>query len=316
MDYLQSLGYLGLTSRIKRMSDRLMHEGRLLYKLMDPEMEPNWFLVFKILDEKGYSTVTDISRRLGFAHPSVITIVKKMKAQGYLNFSPNKDDLRVQEIRLSKKGQDKMDTSTEIWAACERGVQSLFESSGVSEALSIAELAMNDRSFYDRVKDTYLDHALELIDFDQKHTAHFKQLNQTWIESYFELEPGDHKVLNDPQAQIINKGGKILVAQLAREVVGTVALLTNEGRIMELGRMAVDPQHQGKGIGRRLMQAILDSAAHTCDQVILYTNDALIPAVHLYRSFGFVEVPIESDINYRRANMKMALDFNQTNLIS
>jgi ribosomal protein S18 acetylase RimI-like enzyme len=41
-------------------------------------------------------------------------------------------------------------------------------------------------------------------------------------------------------------------------------------------------------------------------KLILYSNTSLGPAIHLYRKYGFVEVPL-SHQHYQRANIKMEL---------
>lgn len=41
-------------------------------------------------------------------------------------------------------------------------------------------------------------------------------------------------------------------------------------------------------------------------KLILYSNRKLKPAIHLYESFGFKEIPVESDV-YERADIKMEL---------
>jgi ribosomal protein S18 acetylase RimI-like enzyme len=42
--------------------------------------------------------------------------------------------------------------------------------------------------------------------------------------------------------------------------------------------------------------------------ITLYSNRKLIPAINLYKKVGFVEVPLEKDVHYERANIKMFLD--------
>jgi len=41
-------------------------------------------------------------------------------------------------------------------------------------------------------------------------------------------------------------------------------------------------------------------------KIILYSNTALKSAIHLYRKFGFKEVPL-GDVEYKRANIKMEI---------
>ena len=67
---------------MKRVSDAMLHDGRRMYKELGMDIEPNWFVIFRILKKHGALGVTDIAEKIGLAHPSVITIVNKMMKAG------------------------------------------------------------------------------------------------------------------------------------------------------------------------------------------------------------------------------------------
>ena len=56
----------------------------------------------------------------------------------------------------------------------------------------------------------------------------FKELNEAWISRDFELEPGDHEVLDDPRGEILANGGQICIADFDGVVVGCCALVAME----------------------------------------------------------------------------------------
>ena len=66
---------------------------------------------------------------------------------------------------------------------------------------------------------------IEIIAFEPSLANEFKDLNKAWLQKYFEVEPADKKVLNDPQKEIIKKGGFIFFAKSGNTVAGTVSLL-------------------------------------------------------------------------------------------
>jgi ribosomal protein S18 acetylase RimI-like enzyme len=138
----------------------------------------------------------------------------------------------------------------------------------------------------------------------------FARLNLEWLERYFRVEPVDRRVLDDPEGQILAPGGEILFALLDDEAVGTVALLPHAEQVFELTKMAVAPGHQGRGLGRALLNATLDRARERAAQsVILYSNTLLEPAIALYRSIGFAEVALQcGEDRYARSNIKMIRD--------
>jgi ribosomal-protein-alanine N-acetyltransferase len=84
----------------------------------------------------------------------------------------------------------------------------------------------------------------------------------------------------------------------ARTVVDDVEMLIGYGGISRLGRtppfeyeihtIGIDPAYQGRGIGRRLLDELLNVAAGAVVHLEVRTDNA--PAIALYRSVGFADV--------------------------
>ena len=69
--------------------------------------------------------------------------------------------------------------------------------------------------------------------------------------------------------------------------------------------MAVAESWQGKKIGNLLMGYCIDFAKKLdAAKLVLYSNRKLLPALHLYKKFGFIEVPLENS-EYKRSDIKM-----------
>ena len=87
--------------------------------------------------------------------------------------------------------------------------------------------------------------------------------------------------------------GRLLLARIAGEAVGTVGLRPIEASIAEMKRLWVEPGFGGRGIGRVLAEAAIAAAREIGYQRIrLDTIPARMPAAqHLYRSLGFTEIP-------------------------
>ena len=148
---------------------------------------------------------------------------------------------------------------------------------------------------------------LEIIAYNETLAVNFKQLNEAWLQKYFEIEPIDAEMLSNPTQYFIDTGGYIFFAKLADEMAGTFALLKESDNVYELSKMAVAESFQGKNIGSRLMEfAIAKATELKAAKIILYSNTKLSPAIHLYRKYGFVEVPVISS-GYKRCNIKMEL---------
>ena len=116
----------------------------------------------------------------------------------------------------------------------------------------------------------------------------FRMLNEQWISRYFKMEPKDEAALCNPQATIIGPGGAILMAEFGGRCVGCCALLRMSDGGFEVAKMAVSPEHQGSGIGRRLLGATIEVARSLgAPRLYLETNHTLATAIRLYESSGF-----------------------------
>jgi GNAT superfamily N-acetyltransferase len=149
---------------------------------------------------------------------------------------------------------------------------------------------------------------MRIIPFDPKYAYKFRDLNIEWLEKYFWVEPHDEEVLGNPAKYIIDPGGTIFFVLDNDAVIGTVALMKIEDDVFELTKMAVVPAAQGKSVGQKLMQHTLDYA-HTkgWKKLIIYSNRKLENAIHIYKKYGFREIPIGENNPYARGDIKMEL---------
>lgn len=142
---------------------------------------------------------------------------------------------------------------------------------------------------------------------DERHLAAFRDLNLEWITRFFEVEPSDQRVLNDPMSYIIDKGGSIMMAMLGEEIIGTCALVKVNDKLYELAKMAVTPRAQGRNAGYLLGKAVIEKAkAIGAEKVFLLTNSGLHPALSLYRKLGFADVPL-GNAEYKRSDVRMEM---------
>jgi GNAT superfamily N-acetyltransferase len=97
-------------------------------------------------------------------------------------------------------------------------------------------------------------------------------------------------ILPDP-AEMRPPSGLFLVASLAGEPIACGGLKFHAGAPAYIKRMWVADSARGLGVGRRLLAELEDhAAAHGAHAVQLETNKALVEAIRLYRSAGYVEV--------------------------
>jgi ribosomal protein S18 acetylase RimI-like enzyme len=149
---------------------------------------------------------------------------------------------------------------------------------------------------------------LKIVAFEPRYARSFYELNKAWLEAHFLIEPYDLKVLQNPKERVIDPGGAIFFGLVGEEVVATFALTPSEPGSMELNKMAVREDCRSNGIGHRLMLfALVHCEALELDVLELYSHTKLHSALHLYRKFGFEEVPLPDDCVYDRANIRMCL---------
>ena len=95
-DYIKELGYRAIDNRLKRISDRMAHDTRRFFKEIDLDVEPSWHLVFKLLRDHITLTMVDIAEQLGYSHPSMVIMLKKMTKKGYIYSEKDPIDKRKQ----------------------------------------------------------------------------------------------------------------------------------------------------------------------------------------------------------------------------
>ncbi len=151
---------------------------------------------------------------------------------------------------------------------------------------------------------------LAIREFQPGDEACFRRLNEEWITRYFRMEAKDTEVLDDPQSRVLDAGGRVFFATVDGECIGCCALLRLRADEFEVGKMAVAPQYQGAGIGRKLLQAVVDAArASGTRRLFLETNHVLTAAIRLYESIGFVHLPAErvTPSEYARSDVSMEM---------
>jgi ribosomal protein S18 acetylase RimI-like enzyme len=71
------------------------------------------------------------------------------------------------------------------------------------------------------------------------------------------------------------------------EKVGMGRVIGDGGCFYQITDIAVDPAHQGKGLGKMIMKALVDHLRETVPKSAYVSLVADGPAKHLYEKFGF-----------------------------
>ena len=106
------------------------------------------------------------------------------------------------------------------------------------------------------------------------------------------------QVVRDHRAYVIGDGG---------EVVGVLVLVDKESGIL-LDNVAVLPQRQGEGIGRRLIEHAESEARRLGHRHLdLYTHQKMTENVAMYGRIGYVEVERRAERGFPRVYMRKRL---------
>ena len=85
------------------------------------------------------------------------------------------------------------------------------------------------------------------------------------------------------------------IAEIDGEVVGSVFVVRLDDRCAKLRLLYVDPTARGLGLGRKLVEeAIRFARAAGYKRIVLWTNDILVAARHIYEAVGFTLIEEEA----------------------
>lgn len=91
------------------------------------------------------------------------------------------------------------------------------------------------------------------------------------------------------------------------QIVG-VLVLTPGSEEMLLDNVAVHPDHQGIGLGRKLLQLAEEEARKQgFASLILFTHELMTENIELYEKIGYVETDRRTETEYARVYMKKSL---------
>ncbi len=151
-DIVKDLGYIALATRLKRISDRMTHSTRLMYKKLNIDIEPNWYLVLMLVQRTPKISVMEIAMQLGFSHQSVISITNKMIKNDYLIPAKDNLDKRKTVFTITKKAYEKLPEIKQIWSYGKEVIyETLNKDISILTHLNILESNLEETSFGERI---------------------------------------------------------------------------------------------------------------------------------------------------------------------
>ena len=288
-------GYLTLGSTLKRATERLYEAVDEIYARDAAGFRAAWFPVFAALSERGPLPVSAVAEHIGQSHAAVSQVSKKLDEHGLVQ-STRAEDRRRRTLALTDRGRATAARLKDVWTAItERlGEQLEPEHGDLLTNVGRLEALLSDPTWIDDVvvrASRARRAALQIRSLsanDEAGATAFRDLNEEWLERYFEIEPVDVALLGDPVGQVLAPGGVVLLAELHGTIVGTCALLHEGHGTYELSKMAITEACRGLGLGRRLLDAAFERYRGLGGRrLFLESSSKLAPALTLYESVGF-----------------------------
>ena len=135
---------------------------------------------------------------------------------------------------------------------------------------------------------------MRVVSYDIKYKNDFIEMNKAWISEMFAMEPEDERELGNIEPYI-EKGGQIFFALNEEEkVVACCMIAPREDGDWEIMKFAARGMYTGTGAGSACLKACIDYARELhLPKIIIVSNRMCTHAVHLYRKFGFEEIPVD-----------------------
>ncbi len=150
-DFLVEMGINGITARLKRLNDAFVYQTKDLYETLNVDIEPNWHMVFLLLEKHKELTITELADATRLSHPGMIKLVKKMKKNGYVQAFKDSTDLRKHNIELTDKAIKMLPKIHAYWMAGEKALQELLANSpSFLQQLEGIEKQMDKANFKER----------------------------------------------------------------------------------------------------------------------------------------------------------------------
>jgi len=235
--------------------------------------------------------VRDLRRRLGLDAGYASRLLRALESRDLVVVEPNPCDRRVRRARLTPAGATERG---ELDRLSDRLVRDILESlDGSRRARLVAAMEVVERLLQASAV-TVEPADPEGADGSWCLAHYFAELAQRF-ESGF--DPG--RSIPATAAELRPPAGVLLVARLHGEPVACGALKFTTRSSAELKRMWVSPRARGLGLGRRMLVELEQRATEAgMVTVRLETNGALVEAIALYRSSGYVEVEPFNDEPY------------------
>lgn len=151
---------------------------------------------------------------------------------------------------------------------------------------------------------------MKVVPFEEKYRQEFIDMNKAWITDMFRVEPGDEREFANIDSYLA-RGGEIFVALDDDGTVMAAGMIApREDGDWELMKLGAKQEYAGRGAGSACIRACIDYAREKhVPRILIVSNRKCTHAIHLYRKFGFEEIPVDRNkFPFERADIAFKMD--------
>lgn len=146
---------------------------------------------------------------------------------------------------------------------------------------------------------------MRVVPYNPKYKNDFIDMNKAWISEMFVMEPEDERELGNIEPYVENGGQIFFALDEDEKVLACCMIAPREDGDWEIMKFAARGMYTGTGAGSACLKACIDYAKELrLPKIIIVSNRMCTHAVHLYRKFGFEEIPVDKKrFPFERANI-------------
>lgn len=135
---------------------------------------------------------------------------------------------------------------------------------------------------------------MKIVSYSPEYKDEFVKMNKLWISSMFVMEDEDERELANIEPYIKNGGQIFFALDGNNNVMACCMIAPREDGDWEIMKFAAKGMYTGTGAGSACLKACIDYAEEKdIERIIIVSNRKCVQAVHLYRKFGFIEMPVD-----------------------
>ena len=239
------------------------------------------------LAHRRKATATEIGKELGLDAGYLSRIISNFAEEGLIDSKPSKTDGRQAILQLTKQG---LKTFATLNARAEEKAATMLnpltanERERLFDAMRTVESVLGGQHNTESSYALRTTHAGDLGWIVHRHGALYFQ-EYGWDEHFEGLVAS---IVAEFVEHLDPKRERCWIAEKDHEIVGCVFLVKKSATVAQLRLLLVEPKARGLGVGTRLVDectAFAKSVGYR--SIILWTNDVLHAARHVYEKAGY-----------------------------